>query len=62
MDELKETLRKIGYDHNIKLSSVIAYALQDGQYSAESREIGLFLLKYESEYGNLTIKNILNNK
>ena len=61
MDELVETLSKVGYATNLDLtlSDVISYVMQDGQYSREAHATARTLLKYQSQYGHLTVKNIL---
>jgi hypothetical protein len=59
MDDLVSALAQNGFaTDSALLCDVIANTLQDNQYSSAGRENVRVLLKYESQYGHLTVGEI----
>ena len=58
MDELIKALDANGYSSNpsMTLSTIIANARQDAQYSPGASANYRILCKYEEQYGNLTVE------
>jgi hypothetical protein len=58
MDELIKALNENGYSRNpsLTLSDVIAYTMQDAQYSPGASANYRILSKYQEQYGNLTVE------
>jgi hypothetical protein len=59
MDDLIAALAQNGFATNsARLDDVIANTLQDNQYSSAGRENVRVLLKYDAQYGHLTVGEI----
>ena len=58
MDELIKALDANGHARNpsMTLSSIISNSMQDAQYSPNSNANAKILLKYEEQYGHLTVE------
>ena len=58
MDELIKALDENGYSSNpsMTLTDVIAYTMQDAQYSSGASANYRILSKYQEQYGNLTVE------
>jgi hypothetical protein len=57
--ELIQALEHNGFAHdNVTLEYVIGNAMQDGQYSAEARQVADRLVKFLPMYGQWTVAEI----
>jgi len=56
MKELVDIL--VNKDESLILNHLVSHAMQDGQYSPDARVAANIMLKYEKEYGHLTVGQI----